>query len=168
LGKGERIAAISAIALFLIMFVFSWFDTNYGGLLDVSGNAWQSYGFTDIVLFLTILAAFGLVYLSASRQQLNLPVAASAIVVALGVLSLILILVSLISPPDVGSLGVSGSTSLDIGVFLGLIATAALTYGAYVAMQEEGTSLGAQAERLRSSRRRGPGGSPPPSSGPGR
>src|SRR5919201_2470938 len=168
LRQGERIAAISAIALFLIMFIFTWFDTIYGGIIDISGNAWQSYGFTDIVLFLTILAAFGLVYLSASRQQLNLPVAASAFVAALGVLSLILIIISLISPPDVGSQGiVSGSTSRDLGVFLGLIATGALTYSAYLAMQEEGTSFGAQADRLRGPRNRGSGGPPPPTSGSG-
>jgi hypothetical protein len=166
LGQGEKIAAVSAISLFIIMFVFTWFDTTYGGVIDLSGNAWQSYGFTDIVLMLTILAAVGLAYLAASRQQLNLPVAASAIVVALGALSLLLIIISLFSPPDVGSQGlISGSTSRDIGVWLGLIAAAALTYGGYLAMQEEGGSVGSRPPRSRTRRDRGTGGTPPPRSG---
>jgi amino acid transporter len=168
LRQGERIAALSAIALILIMFVFTWFDTRYGGVLDVSGNAWQSYGFTDIVLFITALAALGLAYLAATRQALNLPVAASAIVVGLGALSLILILVSLISAPDVGSSGlVSGSTSRDIGVWLGLIATAALTYGAYLSMQEESARYGGRADRPRRPRGDRPRREPPPPSTPG-
>jgi hypothetical protein len=168
LRQGERIAALSAIALILIMFIFTWFDTRYGGILDISGNAWQSYGFTDIVLFITALAALGLAYLAATRQALNLPVAASAIVVGLGALSLILLLVSLISAPDVGSQGlVSGSTSRDIGVWLGLIATAALTYGAYLAMQEEGATYGGRADRPRRPQGERPRREPPPPSAPG-
>jgi len=117
-------------------------------------------------MFITALAAIGLAYLSASRQQLNLPVAGSAIVAALGAISVILVLISLISPPDFGASsigGVSVGHTREIGVFLGLIASVALTYGAYLAMQEEGTSFGGQADRLRGPRGgRGRGGSPPP------
>src|SRR3989442_1642032 len=99
LRRGEQIAAISGFALILIMFIFDWFGLKYGGL-EATRNAWGAYGFTDIVLFITALAAIGLAYLSASRQRLNLPVALSAIVTALGILSLILIIISLISPPN--------------------------------------------------------------------
>jgi hypothetical protein len=170
LRQGERIAAISGVALILIMFIFDWFSVSVGPFV-VSRNAWGSYGFTDIVMFITALAAIGIAYLSASRQQLNLPVAGSAIVAALGAISVILVLISLISPPDFGASSIGGVTvskTREIGVFLGLIATAALTYGAYRAMQEEGTSFGAQADRLRGPRGGGPGSSPPPppTSGP--
>jgi hypothetical protein len=174
LRQGEKIAAISAVALFLIMIIFKWFGLKLSGAfggtnvsVEGSKNAWGSYGFTDIVLLITVLAALGLAYLSASNQRLNLPVAASAIVTALGILSLILIIISIISPPDFGASGSGIDHTRKIGVFLGLIATAALTYGGYLAMQEEGTSLGEQADRLRG---RGTGGGappppPPPSSG---
>jgi hypothetical protein len=165
LRRGEQIAAISGFALILIMFIFDWFAVSFGPL-QVSGNAWDSYGFTDIVLFITALAALGLAYLSASRQRLNLPVAASAVVTALGILSLILILISLISPPDFG-FNVSGLThTRKAGVFLGFIAVAVLTYGGYLSMQEEGTTLGSEADRLRRGRG-GSGSPPPPSSGAG-
>jgi hypothetical protein len=169
LRAGEQIAGIAAIALIIIMFAFDWFGLKFGGV-EFTRDAWGAYGFTDVVLFITALAALGLAYLSASSQRLNLPVAASAIVTALGILCLILIIISIISPPNFS--GVSLPSGVDktrkVGVWLGLIATAALTYGAFQAMQEEGTTLGREADRLRG-RRRGPGAPPPPppSSGTG-
>ena len=159
LRTAERIAGIAGIALILIMFIFDWFGANFAGVSGVvTANAWGSYGFTDIVLFITALAGIALAYLSATRQSVALPVAASAIVTALGILSLILIVISIISPPDLGFTGRVDHTR-EAGVWLGLIATAALTYGGYLAMQEEGTTLGREADRLRG---RGGGSSSPP------
>jgi hypothetical protein len=174
LRQGERIAALSAIALILIMFLFDWYGPT--GATSIAGtNAWESYSFIDIILFITALSALGLAYLSGTRQQLNLPVAASAIVTGLGVLSLILIIVRILATPDYDFLGRSIPSDTKAGVWLGLIATAALTYGAYRAMQEEGTTYGGQAARPRRPRDRGPrreppsgsGGEPPPPSTPG-
>ena len=173
LNRGERLAGIAGILLIIIMFVFDWFGLKLSGgtgafAVSVEGgrNAWGSYGFTDIILFITGLAAIGVTYLAGNRQQLNLPVAASAIVTALGILSLILVLISILSPPDLGFSGPGINHSRKIGVWLGLIAVAALTYGAYLVMQEEGTSLGREADRLRD-RRTGRGGPPPPPPGSG-
>src|SRR5689334_19685408 len=101
LNRGEKIAGIAGILLILIMFIFDWFGLKFtggaGGFgLSVEGgrNAWGSYGFTDIVLFLTALAAIGLALLAASDAEVGLPVALSAIVTGLGVLSLILVVIS--------------------------------------------------------------------------
>src|SRR5205814_4465899 len=93
----------------------------FGLSAEGAKNAWGSYGFTDIVLFITGLAAIGLALMAASDAEVGLPVALSAIVTALGVLSLILVVISIISPPDFG-VNVSG-TGIDherkIGVWLG-------------------------------------------------
>jgi hypothetical protein len=168
LGTGEKIAGIAGIALILIMFAFDWFGANFAGVSGVvTTNAWGSYGFTDVVLFITALAAVGLAYLAATRQTVSLPVAASAIVTALGILSVILILVSIISPPDLGFTGPAVDHTRKAGVWLGLIAAGVVTYGGYLAMQEEGTTLGGEADRLRRGSRGGPGAPPPPSSGRG-
>ncbi len=135
------------------------------------------------MLFITALAAIGLAVIAASTAEVGLPVALSAIVAALGVLSLILVVISIISPPDFG-VNVSG-TGIDherkIGVWLGLLAVIGVTAGGFLAMQEEGTSLAGEADRFHGG---GPGGSaggpgagppppptqppsaPPPSSGP--
>ena len=161
LTLGEKIAGASGIALILIMFIFKWFGLEFNGDLGGVGfsgvdlgsrNAWGSYGFIDIVLFITVLAALGLALLSASEGEVGLPVAMSAIVAGLGVLSVVLIIISIISPPDFG-LDLSG-TGVDhtrkIGVWLGLLAAIGITYGGWRAMQEEGTSFGGEADRLRS------------------
>ena len=132
------------------MFIFKWFGLKLGaGVValpnEITGDAWASYGFTDIVLFITALAAIGLAILAASESEMGLPVAASAIVAGLGLLSVLLVIISIISPPDLGGLDISGpgiDHTRKIGVWLGLIAAAGVAAGGYMAMQEEGTSSG--------------------------
>ena len=85
LTQGEKIAGVSGIALILIMFIFDWFGLKFNGgpeafgvSVEGSRNAWGSYGFIDIVLFITVAAAIGLALISASQTEVALPVAASA------------------------------------------------------------------------------------------
>ena len=54
------------------------------------------FSFIDIVLFITVAAAIGLALISASQTEVGLPVAASAVVAGLGILSVILILFRII------------------------------------------------------------------------
>ena len=61
----------------------------------------------------------------------------------------------IISPPD-GGAAFASTSAASIGVFLGLIAAAGVAYGGWMAMQEEGASFSAQADRL------GGGDAPPP------
>jgi hypothetical protein len=175
LNRGEKIAGVAGILLILIMFIFDWFGLKFtggAGTFAVSAegakNAWGSYGFTDIVLFITGLAAIGLAVMAASDAEVGLPVAMSAIVAALGILSLILVVISIISPPDFG-VNLSG-TGVDherkIGVWLGLLAVIGVTAGGFLAMQEEGTSFAGEADRFRGGSSGGgaggPGAGPPP------
>ena len=171
LTQGEKIAGGSGIALILIMFIFKWFGlkAGVGGFaFEGSRNAWGSYGFIDIVLFITVVAAVGLAAIKASDADLGLPVAASAIVAGLGVLSVVLIIISIISPPDFGA-DLSG-TGIDhtrkIGVWLGLIAAIGVAYGGWRAMQEEGTSFGDEAGRFGGGDVGAGSPPPPPSSTP--
>lgn len=187
--RGEMIAAASAIALLLIMFIFSWFgfaDAPSGSDFD-GRNAWGSFSVIDLILFITIVAAIGAALMSANSQSVNLPVALSVVVAALGILSVLLILFRIIFPPDFGigdlanSLGAdSGADVPDngrkIGVFLGLLAAAGIAYGGYEAMRDEGTSFKGEADRMQNrDRTSGPGGTsagnppppPPPSTGTG-
>jgi hypothetical protein len=158
LNRGEKIAGVAGILLILVMFIFDWFGLKFtaggaGFAFSAEGgrNAWGSYGFTDIVLFITALAAIGLALMAASDAEVGLPVAMSAIVTGLGILSLILVVISIISPPDFGA-NLSG-TGIDherkIGVWLGLLTVLGLTAGGYLAMQEEGTSFAGEADRFR-------------------
>ena len=165
--RGEMIAAVSAAALFIIMF-FSWFgipeaniQTPAGGVqfdissvpgVDTTANAWQAFDFIDIILLVTVVVAIGMFVISATQSNVNLPVAGSAITTGLGILSTILVLYRIINPP--------GDLDRKFGVFLGLIAAAGVAIGGWMAMQEEGTSFSGEADRF------GGGGGGPPAGGP--
>ena len=170
LSQGEKIAAGSAILLFIVMF-FSWFgapdvaeEVLGAAGVDTSANAWQSFDFIDLILLLTIIVAAGAAALKASGNTANLPAPASTATALLGALSTLLVLYRLIDPPS--------DASRKFGVFLGLVLAAAIAYGGWRAMEEEGTSFQDAADRLsgddRTTRRGGaapPPGGPPPSEG---
>jgi hypothetical protein len=161
LRTGELIAAVSAVALFIIMFL-PWFglDTEVPAgaeeaaeaigvtIPDASFNAWESFDFIDLVLLVTIVVAVGLAVAAMAAQTVALPVAASSITAGLGILSTLLVLYRIIDPPE--------DLGREFWVFLGLIAAAGIAYGGWRAMQEEGTSFGGEADRVRG------GGEPPP------
>ena len=176
LRTGERLAGFGGLALLLIMFIFDWY-----GAKGVSGgaDAWESYSLIDLILFVTALAGIGLAILQGTQRRLDLPVAASVVVTILGVLSVLLILFRIIDTPDFGatSVNVPGVGEVDtglevtrkIGVFFGLIASAAVALGGYMSMQDEGTSFGEARDQLSgtvSGGSGGPGGGPPPPGGP--
>jgi hypothetical protein len=173
LTQGERIAGVSGVALILIMFIFKWFGLEAslpGFVAEASENAWHAYGWLLVlVLLVTGAAAICLALFKATQTDVGLPVALSAIVAGLGAIALLIIVISIISPPNIA--GVDLAEGIDktrkIGVWLGLIAAAGITYGGWRAMQEEGTSFGEEADRFREPDT-GPGAAPPPppSSGP--
>ena len=100
--------------------------------------------------------------LAAAQSSVQLPVAASAITAGLGILGTLFVLYRVIDPVE--------DLSREYGLFLGLVAVAGIAFGGWLAMQEEGTTFGGEADRL------GGGGAapgtgppappPPPSSGP--
>jgi hypothetical protein len=154
--SGYAIAGISGFALIIVMLLFAWFG--FSNVTDAGGiDAFKS--FHDWVLFFLIFTAFAgmALYLTGSSAvRVDLPVALSAITMALAVVSLIILIIYLISPPsvDVGGLG---SISLDrkIGIWLGLFATAGVAIGGYLSMQDEGAGFTSEADRA------GPGATPP-------
>jgi hypothetical protein len=171
MSTGEKIADAAAVLLFIFMF-FEWFSVDFSGgegLFTVSGgfNAWESFSFIDIVLLVTVLAAVAVAIIRLTDALVEPPVSVNAAVAVLGAISVLLILYRIIDPPGFdGAADVAGvDVGPSIGVFLGLIAAAAIAYGGYRAMQEEGTSFGDLGDQF--SGRGGPGaGGPaqPPSS----
>lgn len=172
LRRGEQIAGASGIALLLIMFIFDWFTVEAAGGLGPSfgGNAWDTMEIIRFILLITALAAIALAVISATQSKVDMPVALSAITAGLGILSVVLIIFRIISPPD-GGVGDLIDVGRAIGVFLGLIAAAGVAYGGYLAMQEEGTSFSDQGDRLQNRDNEPPpppAATPPPAGGPPR
>jgi hypothetical protein len=182
LSTGEKIAGASAVLLFIFMF-FDWFSVEVSGgngLFSVSagGNAWEAFSWIDLLMLLTIVVTVAVVVIRLADAIVEPPFSLNAAVAILGGLSVLFILYRIIDPPlDTDIAGVEISRS--IGIYLGLLAAAGITYGGYRAMQEEGTSFGDLGDQLSSGRGHGTGGTtqppsatpppppPPPSSGQG-
>jgi hypothetical protein len=167
LSTGEKIAGVSAILLFIFMF-FDWFTVSASnGFVSVSvgGSAWDALDVIPIILLIAILAAVGVAVVRLTEADFEPTISMNAVVAILGIVSVLLILYRIISPPDSGFSGVSVDPA--VGIFLGLISAAGIAYGGYRAMQEEGASFGEIGDRLGSGGRGGPGsGGQPPSSTP--
>jgi hypothetical protein len=147
LGVGEKIAAASAVALFIFMF-FDWFDVEVSGggassgTLG-SGSAWDALDNIPIFLLITVIVALGVAALRLTDADYEPPFPANVAVAILGAISVLLILYRIIDTPGGGSFGgFSVDVSPTFGIFISLIAAAGITYGGYKAMQEEGVAIG--------------------------
>ena len=170
LSTGEKVAGGSAVLLFIFMF-FDWFKVEVSsgvGLASAGGNAWEWFSWIDLLMLLTVIVALAVVVIRLSDAIIEPPVSLNAVVAILGGLSVICVLFRIIDPPGASQsfAGVSVDVGRQIGVFLGLIATAGITYGGYRAMQEEGTSFGEIGDQLSSRGGAGSGPPQPPSSTP--
>lgn len=157
LNRGEAIAVLSAVALFVFMFL-GWYGSeisgqagkiDFGDGAGAGGSAWATLDVISFVLMLTIAVTIGagLLVMIGSKWKPAIP--PSAAVAVLGGLSFLLVLFRIVFPPDFGTLGGIGvNATLELGVFLGLAAAAGIAYGGYRAMGLRGTSFARIADEL--------------------
>ncbi|HEX4836996.1 MAG TPA: hypothetical protein VFV03_00505 [Solirubrobacteraceae bacterium] len=151
LRRSDWITGGGAVALFVFLFFFKWFGGSVKGVVPVGGSVsygssstgWDTFTNSRWIWLITIVVAVGAVVLVATQRKLDSPIQLSAIVAGLGALSTLLILYRIIHHPSGGAsfAGASFSYGIKIGIWLGLIAAVAITYGGYLQMSEEGTSL---------------------------
>jgi hypothetical protein len=151
LRRSDWIVGGGGVALFVFMFFFKWFGGSVKGVVPVGGSVsygssstgWDTFTNSRWIWLITIIVALGAVVLVATARKLSSPIQPSVIVAGLGALSTLLILYRIIHHPhgSSGFAGVEASYGIKIGIWLGLIAAAAITYGGYLEMKEEGTSL---------------------------
>jgi hypothetical protein len=141
LSVGDQVAAVSGIVLLIVMFL-PWYgvDVNVAGFsASTSVNAWEAMSFIDILLFVIALVAIGV---PVARASGSLPdeLPGSLLILAAGGIGLLLALFRLIDipAPDIPA---AAESSVDfgrkIGLFLGVLATAGITYGGWRANEEE-------------------------------
>jgi hypothetical protein len=151
LRRSDRIIGIGAIALFIFLFFFKWYGYS-GNAPSISGvnisssysiNGWHTFTVSRWIWLITIIVALAAVAISAGVLELKSPVQRGVLVAGLGALSTLTILYRIIHHPTANASFGSfhASVGIKIGIWLGLIAAAALTYGGYLAMRDEGTSL---------------------------
>jgi hypothetical protein len=146
LRRSDQIIGGGAIALFIFMFFFKWYGVSSnvpslaGVNINVSRSGWDTFTNSRWIWLITIVVALGAVVLVAIQRRLELPIPVGAIVAALGAVSTLLILYRIVHHPTASaSFGAfHASAGIKIGIWLGLIAAAAIAYGGYLAMQEEG------------------------------
>jgi hypothetical protein len=152
LRRSDRVVGISAIAFFVFLFFFKWFgvssSASVGGVgYSDSANGWHTFTNSRWIWIITIIVAVAAVAINAGALNFKSPVQPGVVVAALGALSAILIFYRILDHPAAGTSGTiagvhySASVGIKIGIWLGLIAALGLTYGGYLAMQDEGTSL---------------------------
>ncbi|HJZ34996.1 MAG TPA: hypothetical protein VJ204_01890 [Solirubrobacterales bacterium] len=162
LRSGEAISLVAAIGLFILMF-FDWFGIGVHGsvatgelnLFDRGQNAWEALEVIPLFLMLAIVVAVGATLLRLSGSEWKPAIPPAAAVFVLGLLASLLILIRMISPPEIGPAALQGfafDTTLDLPIFVALVAALGIAYGGWRAMGQEGTSFAGIAKRLESPR----------------
>jgi hypothetical protein len=144
LNRGEKVAGISAVLLFVFMF-FNWFGAEISGpngSIDVSsslgGSAWDTVNSISIFLLVTLVLTLGATSLRLSKIEYEPPIPLNGVLSVFGGISALLILYRIFYPPSFGEVeGVSVDGTLEFGVFLGLIAAAGIALGSLHALREE-------------------------------
>jgi hypothetical protein len=131
LRAGERIAGVSALALFGLMFL------NWYAFGDTGVTAWNMYSTIDWVLLLVIVVVLLMTGLTALGRTVALPVALSVIATVLALLALAFVLYrTLLNQP-----GPDSVIDLRFGAYLGVLATAGIAFGSYLSMADERSSV---------------------------
>jgi hypothetical protein len=150
LRRADWIVGGGAVALFIFMFFFKWYGVSVSGTLPVGGvstgsssTGWDTFTNSRWIWLITIIVGLGSVVLLAGQRKLESPVQPSVIVAGFGAVATALIIYRIVHHPSAStSIGTfHASAGIKIGIWLGLIAAAAITYGGYLQMQGEGTSL---------------------------
>lgn len=128
LRLGEWIAALAGVGL-LVSLGLDWYAAR-GRETGISG-----FGAFDVIdLLLVFLAAAGiaLAIIQATRDSPALPVAAAVLTIPAGILGTLLVLYRIVNEP-----GPDEFVEVRAGAYLGLLATAALTAGAWLSLADE-------------------------------
>ncbi len=147
-SPGEQLAGIAGLALILIMFLFAWY-----GVKDAPINGFDAFdSFGDWINIILVFASFGGMSLAIFGNGVaRTPIPISVITTVLAAIGSIVLIIYLISPPGVPGIGEAAieiELGRKFGIWLGLLASIALTVGGYLSMQEEGASFGSTADHL--------------------
>jgi hypothetical protein len=151
LRRCDRVIGAGALALLVILFLFKWYGVSshasVGGVsFSSSADGWHTFTNSRWLWLVTIVVALAAVWTGAARRELALPGKPGELVGGLGALSTIFILYRIVHHPTatvnatVAGVHYTASAGIKIGIWLGLIAAATITYGGYLEMRERGGS----------------------------
>lgn len=127
LRRGEILATVSGLVLLVLVFAVPWESFANPGGGHTTATAWTSYPTLRWPIVVTAVLGLLLGYVQASREAPALPVSLDVILVTLAALTTLLLLIRLLT----------GDGSPQLGGFAGLVASAALTAGAFMSLRQE-------------------------------
>ncbi|MDP2623194.1 MAG: hypothetical protein Q8Q29_05305 [Actinomycetota bacterium] len=137
LSAGAKLALVGGVILLVNMFL-PWFSVDLGPLGSDSGNAFDSGFLAWGGSLIAVAGALVLLLKASGRQAVNMgEFKTEQVALILAALGTVLIVIKVITGHSI--LGLSLDRS--IGVFLGVIAGAAVTYGAFMAMKDAGLEM---------------------------
>jgi len=135
---------------------FGWYRPELSGQVaeiefsGIGGNPWQALEGVALILTLTVVVAVGAAVLRLAGSGWRPAVPLNAATAVLGGFSALLILLRILSPPELAVLGGVVIEAIPrLPIFLALAAAFGVAYGGYRAMHEEGSSFAAVADSLR-------------------
>jgi hypothetical protein len=141
LRAARRIVVVGAIALAVFMFFFNWYGGSVTGLphgarltgATLSTTGWQTFTVSRWVWLLTIIVALGSVIALVNGYEDDGRLPLSVLVAGLGALASALIVIRIVHHPgpSASSGALHVSYGIKIGIWLGLIAALAITFGGY-------------------------------------
>jgi hypothetical protein len=147
LRRADRVMGAGALALLILLFV-KWYEVtirlgSVHGLLVADENltGWSAFTHARWVWLATIIVTLGAVALTLRGTKLELGVRTGSVVLGMGALSSALIVYRIAHHPVAHEQSrgarIVYAESLEIGIWLALVAALAITYGGYLAMRSE-------------------------------
>ena len=123
LSSGELVGAVSGLGLLVASFL-PWYSAG-----DTDATAWQAFSVIDLVLLAAAVVSVSVAVVVLTRLSVSYPPAGSSVAAGFGAAAVVCVLYRLIDPPASG-------VDLEIGAWIGLIASAGVLVGGYLGMQE--------------------------------
>ena len=125
LRAGEWLAAAGGAVLVVSLFL-PWY-----GLLGITISGFEALSVIDLLLAILALLALALAVLQATQDSPAMPVAAGVLTATLGKLGVLLVLFRIVVEPE------SSALEVEIGPWLALAATIAITAGGWLSLMNE-------------------------------
>jgi hypothetical protein len=154
LRGGEALAGGGGTLLLVALFL-PWFGRDATFCIALAGfpcpgpvslTPWEAFSVVDVLLLIAALSGIGVAVLTAANAKTDVPVTSAALAVPIGLLATILVAYRVLEPV--------GELHRKVGLFVGLLASAAIMYGCWCAIRDEGTGGAPPAPRRSALRRR--------------
>jgi hypothetical protein len=152
LRGGELLAGAGGALLFVTLFL-PWFGKVSQFCVPLSGHscghdfdAWKVFDFTDVALAIAALSGIAMAVLAGTSSKTDTQITSACLTVPIALLATVLVLYRVFEPV--------GKLDPRFGLYLGLAACAAITYGSWRAVRNERPSRVARPARRRPASRR--------------